>query len=367
MIYKPDILFLQEIDLAKYKTFWVPICVKLGLESHFSTYPGKHHGLVVAYSKKHFILKEKNEFFYDGLPTSANGSSLLVPMNSLETKNSGIVLALEVNKQNNSDQSSLNDKAFDTVNEGIVIATTHLYWHPFGSFVRAIQCGQLIDKVIKFSTRETSNYSQWPIFIGGDFNSSPDDLPYQFLITQPHSPSDINKTTRDIAVKSLLYLYNKYGAEKEQQEPETFKREEMVQAVDDEGVVTALDPEYIDKCIASILPFYWTENSDRTPVKYRAESLYGEHYRKVDPENSKTHNPDFHEPEFSNWAHTWQGLLDYLFLLENVEACEGDPKKRVLVKELLKMPTGSEIGEAGQPRVGEYPSDHLCLMATVEI
>lgn len=355
--YKPDILFLQEIDKAKYNSFWVPICNKLGLEAHFSTYPDKHHGLVIAYKAKYFALKEKKEIFYDGLPTASDGTSSLVPMNSLLTKNTGVIVALEIKK----DETCTHE----TNNEGIVIATTHLYWHPFGSFVRAIQCGQLIRQTMLFTQTE---YARWPILLGGDFNSSPDDLPYQFLMTQPTNTSILNRTAREIAEKSLQYLCSRYGAEKEQQEPDTFKMAEIVTKVDDEGHVVGIDSKYVDKCIESVIPFYWLGGtSEVSEHRYRVESVYGEHYRKVDPANSTTHNPEFHEPEFSNWAHAWRGLLDYIFLIENIDAVKSDLRRKVVVKELLKMPTGEEMGDAGQPRVGEYPSDHLCLMATVEI
>lgn len=107
----------------------------------------------------------------------------------------------------------------------------------------------------------------------------------------------------------------------------------------------------------------------------RAVSLYSVAYHKVHPENSGLDN-ERGEPEISNWAHTWRGLLDYMFMIRNwefddrteIDTLEDfENSNNIKIRGLLRMPPGSEMSTHGQPHVGEYPSDHLCLLSEVEL
>lgn len=109
----------------------------------------------------------------------------------------------------------------------------------------------------------------------------------------------------------------------------------------------------------------------------RAISLYSVGYGKVHPENAGSDNSRG-EPEISNWAHTWNGLLDYLF---HFKKWEFDDKRQVdsldmfekengvKIRALLRMPGKNEMEKFGhgQPHTGEYPSDHLTMVADLEL
>lgn len=107
----------------------------------------------------------------------------------------------------------------------------------------------------------------------------------------------------------------------------------------------------------------------------RAISLYSMAYREIDPENSGLDN-DRNEPFFSNWAHTWRGLLDYIFFVKewdvksdhrNIDSIPAfERENKVRLDKLLKLPHPKEMGP-GQPRENEYPSDHLCLIAQISL
>lgn len=397
--YSPDILFLQEIDQARFKDFWKPLCFKLGLDSYFSTYPGKQHGLVIAFNKSMFVLKEKKEIWYDSL--HLDGFQMRPA-----TKNTGIIAALEVKTPDEPVNYSTDSQATDlektktdetlrqellnVASEGMIIATTHSYWHPFGSFERAIQCGQLLQESFAFSQAQgNSQYKHWPIILAGDFNSTPDDLPYQFLIKQPRSVNDLNKKAIDIAAKSLAYLYGKtqfvktvqppkQEGEEEEPFPIPMKKEDIVLSENEDGLVTEISSDYVNLCLEAVLSLYSLDgrsssnlssaNLNNKPIDRTVQSIYGSYYKEVDIDNAKKYLPEFGEPEFSNWAHAWRGLLDYIFIVQETDQAIDD-KRKVIVKELLKLPKGSEMGKepSGQPRIGQYPSDHLCLMATIEI
>lgn len=92
-------------------------------------------------------------------------------------------------------------------------------------------------------------------------------------------------------------------------------------------------------------------------------SCYGHSYRRVDAENI---DETYHEPWFSNWAAKWEGLLDYIFVLDQGEGTEKEMITRnTNVLDLLRMPRKNEMGP-GEPREGRFPSDHLALMVNLE-
>lgn len=107
----------------------------------------------------------------------------------------------------------------------------------------------------------------------------------------------------------------------------------------------------------------------------RAISLYAVGYKHVHPENAGLDN-DSGEPEISNWAETWRGLLDYIFFVKNWNGTDRSSVDKIDVFErengikirgLLRMPPGEEMTKHGQPHEGEYPSDHLSMMCEIEL
>ena len=87
-------------------------------------------------------------------------------------------------------------------------------------------------------------------------------------------------------------------------------------------------------------------------------SLYSEGLKLCQPDNAVN---AFGEPPFTNWAQGYRETLDYLFLVD-----EESGKDTVRLTGLLKMPRKDEMGE-GEPQEGRFPSDHVCLIAEVEL
>lgn len=354
--YNPDILFLQEVDGIQYEPFWKEKLFKrLGLDSIYSTFSEKKpHGLVIAYRSSIFELEKQTSIKYD----SVQGPFVT----NLETKNSGVVLSLKIKSRGDNDAKEFNKT------KGIIVATTHLYWHPNGSFQRALQFGQFLKEISHYIEHE---YTKWPVIIGGDFNSSPDDLPYGFLMRNFKTPKDLDEKSRYLVERSLNHLFSEHGFCLQYISHDEKKKEEIVESVvtittkKGPKQVSILKPEYVDECISEMLKLFASSYKNFKGFTYKPISVYGTYYELVDEPNTKAHEV-FKEPEFSNWAHAWRGLLDYIFVFQ-YESTEFKPYDPVIVHELLKMPLGLDMGDHGQPRINEYPSDHLCLMSTLEI
>lgn len=303
---------MQEVDEVKVESYWAPLLKDLGLVCKFHTFPKKPHGALIAYRESLLSLVDEVRISYD----DDMDHSDILQLNT--TRNTGFAVALQFRRDVTEGET-----------KGVIIGNSHLFWHPDGSYERARQLGVLALELEKFGKK----FEHWPILLGGDFNSSPDDIPYTFLIKRPAQISDIPPRTLDIFKRSVAYISTK------QVDPE------------------AIEHISLEARIKSLISLY------QQIIDHDTISFYGEKYYSVHPENSLA--SDYGEPAFSNWAHSWRGLLDYIFYFKpkNLKT----PQVRAL--QLLRMPLPTEMGEEpnGQPREGQYPSDHLCIMATLSI
>ncbi|ANB13274.1 Ngl2p [Sugiyamaella lignohabitans] len=316
--YLPDVLCMQEVDTDHTKAFWHPLLESFGHENVFTTFPGKKHGLSISYSKKKFRLVDQATVFYDefyikGVPVMA------------KTRNNGMLVALE-----------LIDDRGEPKGTGIIVTNCHMFWHPKGSYERTRQLAILMTEAIKFKDKYN-----WPVLLGGDYNSECFDTPY--ICATSKRPVVLDEESKAILLESVSILRPKFG-----------KDLVKVESVNGDG----------QEEIESLVQYF-------NNLPYKATSVYGSAYMSVHPEN--IHPRSEGEPNFSNWAHAWRGLLDYIFVLENKNQTPSKEPSRVSpevkVLELLRLPLRDEMGPepSGQPRKGQYPSDHLCIMAKLEI
>ncbi|ODV86568.1 hypothetical protein CANARDRAFT_230382 [[Candida] arabinofermentans NRRL YB-2248] len=330
--YDCDIMCLQEVDFIQFNNYWKVQLAKLGYLSKYYRSGDKNHGVCIFYKEKLFNLVDTSFIDYDREETG-NISPRTI------TKNVGLLVGLQL--------KSNPDKC-------IVIGTTHLFWHPFGTYERTRQTYLVLSKTKEFVKRIQTLHPHitktWKIF-AGDFNSQPFDSPYLSITSKPISYD--NRCKRVIAC-STSFQFSKLrggdGAEDEEDPvPESFdatqEQLDMVQQMQD---------------LHNKLPL-------------RAISMYSVAYKTVDEKNAGVDN-DRGEPFFSNWAYTWRGLLDYIFLIKDWEPTETnkdvdsleqlESEEGVILKSLLKLPHADEMN-LGQPREGEYPSDHLALIAEI--
>lgn len=345
--YNCDVLCMQEMDCINYERFWEPKLKDLGYESMFNHSPGKTHGIAIFFKSDTFERIDSLKITYDSVTTGD-----IEPRTT--TQNVAMLVALRVKKYPNC---------------AILVGTTHLFWHPFGTYERTRQTYILLSKCKEFGAKVQSLYSNikhvWK-FLAGDFNTQPYDSPYLSLTRKPVTYDDRCKRVISCAT-SFQFSKSRDGGSTEDEEGGNIEKHGENQPKDpvpDSFVATKEQLQLVDKMQA-------LHNS----LSARAVSLYSVAYKRVDPENAGLDNAR-NEPFFSNWAHTWRGLLDYIFVVRSwnkTENCEKidnletfEDQSRLILEKLIKMPHPKEM-DKGIPRSHEYPSDHLCLIAELSL
>lgn len=307
--YDCDIVCFQEVDEG---SLLISALADLGYTTNFHKHASKRHGLMIAFKK---ILFQKNTFRfinYDGVKQLPN---------SVETLNVGQIMALDF-------LPLVVEKYPYLQSKSVLIGTNHLYWHPNGCYERTRQTAiakqemHAFERDLKAISPESSFYK----FFAGDFNLEPFDPPYLLMRNLGCTDKD-----RKVLYDSINWFQNRIDSEDEQLQ---FKQ--------------PADCDYVD-------PVPMVEAVEQAHAKTNIEVHSAlECYSRVDSENSQHHG----EPLYSNWAHAWRGLLDYIFIM-------GTPNYRVV--EVLRMPPAKELGDEGLPQLHKYPSDHLSVAATIEL
>lgn len=402
--YNSDILCLQEVDYIQYKSFWKLELKNLGYSSQYYREGNKNHGVAIFYKFDKFVYKHSSFINYDKEKTGDFPPTAL-------TRNVGMMVYLEF-------PESVHEK-HPSLGAGIIVGTTHLFWHPYGTAERTRQTCVVLQKMKEFTRILNSLYGQdkklYRLF-AGDFNSQPYDSPYLSITAKPTTYTD---RAKNVLGRSLAH---KWDVSKEIKEDEGNEDEDEVQEdeddkndedekkdVDDkkdedekkdddkrnesnqgkgeeakENEVQESDDEDSPvpktfKFSPEILNKIHSLENLHNDLDMRAISLYSVGYHFIHKENAGLDN-NRNEPFFSNWAHTWRGLLDYIFVIsdwnkkesfaETVDTLEQVEKENhVKLLSLLRLPTTDEMGPepSGQPRAGQYPSDHLCIIAKIEL
>ncbi|CAK7902856.1 RNA exonuclease Ngl2p [[Candida] anglica] len=366
--YNPDILCLQEVDFVQYNSFWKSEFDKLGYDSKYHRAGTKNHGLALVYRRTIFV----NNHHLAHIQYDKEKSGKLSP--SCVTQNIGLLACLDFTPQMRSKYPKLRN--------GLIVGTTHLFWHPFGTYERTRQTYVILKKFKEF--RDTLNTlngegSSWYSFFAGDFNSQPFDTPYLSITSKPVKYKGRGPLVLGCSL-SYQYSSSRGIVDDEDNDDSTPAEEEEGGNVEKYGKNQPTDPvpdtfEFTDEQRQKVEDMEALHNS----LDMRAISLYSAGYHLVDPKNAGIDN-DRKEPFFSNWAHTWRGLLDYIFIIsswnqvddysERIDSVQDiESEHGVKLLKLLQLPLPEEMGPepSGQPRIGQYPSDHLCLMAEVAL
>lgn len=345
--YDCDILCLQEVDFVQYKAFWRPELEKLGYNTKYNRGADKNHGVSIFYKASLFNLIDTSYIDFDNEKTGNIEPRTI-------TKNVGLMLGLAL--KNN--PSKL-----------ITIGTAHLFWHPFGTYERTRQTYVVLAKSKEFERRIQVLHPKitkiWNFF-AGDFNAQPVYSPYLSITSKPVSYGEKCKRVL-LCSTSFQYSSLRNGGSGEEEEGgniEKYGENQPKHPVPDTFDAT----EEQEKLVKDMIELH-----NKLPL--RAISLYSVGYKEVDPKNAGIDN-ERNEPYFSNWAHTWRGLLDYIFFIRDwdlstdcrkVDTLENfEHENGVRIEKLLKVPHPDEMGP-GQPRENEYPSDHLCLVAEISL
>ncbi|GEQ72864.1 hypothetical protein JCM33374_g6552 [Metschnikowia sp. JCM 33374] len=331
--YEPDILCLQEVSRDGEFLPWKIRLEQIGYESLFFAHGRNQHGLAVAYKSGLFSeLAHKCVGYRD--------QDMLNLIDPVTTNHSAVLVALKL-KSIDRIGSSIGSK------NGIIIGTTQLSPFQAASYERTRQAGILLNEVKSFSDGLGCG-SSFNTVLAGDFNSTPNDAAYISLTSRPLK---FNGITKKLLGNSIC----------RNPKHEKFNFDPNIR------IPSSLRTQALQK-IAKIQNFH-------NKIGIRATSVYNLAHRwslknKV--------GAQFTEPKFSFWGSRWQGLVDYIFLIERcgaildstneTESDAGELSCANIIS-VLDTPTISDMKsiDSALPAIGKFPSDHLCLMAEAEL
>ncbi|KAG6888679.1 hypothetical protein C0995_006669 [Termitomyces sp. Mi166 len=323
-----DILCLQEVDrLEKI----IPALNKAGYAYHYAAGPGKKHGCLIAFKEQLYTMISTKTILYDVEEVRNDGDDAARRGRSFDTKNIGSMVSL---------QSNTKGKA-----EGVIVATTHLFWHPRYTYERARQAGILVRETNKF--RKELDVEHWPCIISGDFNFAPDDIAYSLLVGDSILPEQ--KDTL-----SPSYVVHRSVDPSVPRDPKPDAGEGNEESGDPDKVITSARAATPSDGLLSR-----TELSEFFTRIPRLRSAYDVGLAKVkDLGDLQTFGSRAtlasdrrgrHEPEYTSYTYYWKTTLD--------------PADRQSSVVALLSPHRTKDLERGLPQAGVSSSDHVSLAA----
>ncbi|GAC98908.1 hypothetical protein PHSY_006503 [Pseudozyma hubeiensis SY62] len=132
-------------------------------------YRQKQHGLLVAWRRDLFgeSAHRRLTLDLDAESVAAAGEPIRTACSRV-TRNVGLIVALRAS-------------ATATSSPGLIVATTHLFWHPMHAYERARQSGILVRKLQEFRNELGEEWQSAPCILAGDFNDQPHSATYHLL------------------------------------------------------------------------------------------------------------------------------------------------------------------------------------------
>ncbi|KAJ7492540.1 Endonuclease/exonuclease/phosphatase [Mycena latifolia] len=328
-----DILCLQEVDSLEKL---LPVLAAAGYNHHYAAGPGKKHGCLIAF-KDNYTKLEERLIHYDEQHVRSEGDENTRRGSSFRTRNIGSLVAL---------------KNLSHDGEGVVIGTTHLFWHPKYTYERARQAGILIREITKF--RSDLHLEHWPCVIAGDFNFSPDDCGYSLLVGD-----QLNSDHRD-----RLQISRVVHVSIDPTVPPTVvgaPAEDENEAVDPDRVITNARPAVPADGLLSDSELVSLFSSANVVQSAYDEGLRQHKEKSVDFRtfgnrmSLSSTTKGSHEPEYTSYTHYWKTVLDYIFILTH----------RPAVVSGLLAPHAAKDLDPGLPQKGVSGSDHISLCAEI--
>ncbi|KAF8078530.1 Endonuclease/exonuclease/phosphatase [Lyophyllum atratum] len=352
-----DVLCLQEVDRLEKL---LPALENAGYAHNYAAGPGKMHGCLIAFKEELYTMLSAKTIHYDAEEIRSDGDEKGRRGKSFHTRNIGSLVSLQ---------------SKSAENEGVIIATTHLFWHPrYVTYERARQTGILVREAVRF--RAELERDHWPCIISGDFNFAPDDPAYSLLVGDALLPDQeqrlLSSHVVHVSVDPAVLETPKAVAEEGNEE-----------AADPDRIITNARPATQEDGLLS--PAELVEFFSRIP---KLRSVYDTGLGKVKDlgglqtfSSTVTVDPPrrgSHEPAYTSYTHYWKTVLgssspisfsiclimthlvcaqDYIFVLDPVD-------RRSTVVALL-APHRTEDLDPGLPQKGISSSDHVSLAADI--
>ncbi|KAK2461845.1 hypothetical protein APHAL10511_006308 [Amanita phalloides] len=333
---QPDIMCLQEVDRLEKLA---PTLEKAQYSCVYRISPGKRHGCLIAYKRALFTQISDHLVNYDQEEVRATGDERVRQGRSFRTRNIGIIVAL---------------KSIDNDCRGIIVATTHLFWHPKYAYERARQAGIFMREILKFKLATRTRH--WPCIIAGDFNFAPNDPAYALIVGDLLWPEQLARiedsrvvhvSVDPAALKTKNFIVSDNGEGEEDVDPDREITNARM-ATESDGLLTIAElySLYDGIRLNSVydIGLRRSKNFSQNGLKTfgdRFPLLFG--------------RPGNYEPEYTSYTHYWKTVLDYIFFLDAEES-----QCQVLG---LLAPHLEENLEPGLPQQGICGSDHISLVA----
>ncbi|KDQ63641.1 hypothetical protein JAAARDRAFT_169698 [Jaapia argillacea MUCL 33604] len=386
------ILCLQETDRLP---SLLPFLSSLSYTSH--TYrkgtESKKHGCLIAWREADWVEVASKGVWYDDEDVRGDVEMQGVTNGVTNLNGTG-------EKQEESNPQSRKGSSFKTKNvanlvalsstsnpsSGIIIATTHLFWHPKYTYERTRQTGILLRESLKF--RSQINPS-WPVVIAGDFNHPPSDPSYSLLFNQPLTPEDEQRLEwsrvvhvsldPSVALTSRPPVANGEAegeeaggeggdgeeggeGEGEEEDPDmiiTHARKPTPQ----DGLLSTPELHSLFSPQPSIKSAY--EEGLKTYLASQTPSEGIEKFRTFgDRADIGEGRKGRYEPEYTSYTHWWKATLDYIFIIDPPPSPRTNTETSSHITGLLKPLSATDLAPL-LPRKGLSGSDHLSLMAEI--
>ncbi|PVU87882.1 hypothetical protein BB559_005849 [Furculomyces boomerangus] len=247
------------------------------------------------------------------------------------------------NKNDNDNQISSSSGA------KIIIANTHLFWKPEGSFERLLQMILLLNECKKAISKHSPHCQ---LVLCGDFNTTPDDALYSLLTKQ--KPFELTENDIEQLLpcsyedeKDFVNIENDIGDGSESPDVLDIKEFEKEQQEAD-----AIYKNDLNR-VQNILQMF---NNDFGSMTFK--SLYGA-YSDVDPSHSSNDKWQG-EPLYTNYT-KWKGTLDYIMTLARTD--QENTSFFLEHQDILSLPPQKHL-EPGLPN-NNFSSDHISLLAEI--
>ncbi|THH34136.1 hypothetical protein EUX98_g191 [Antrodiella citrinella] len=319
-----------------------PVLKEAGYNHVYKAGPQKKHGCLIAFRSEVLELYAQKQIPYDDHEVHPD-APVTTPFvkrcgSSFRTKNIANLVALK----------------WKDSEDGVIVATTHLFWHPSYTYERTRQAAILLREVSRF--RHGLGKDNWPCIVAGDFNFAPDDPAYSLLVGDALSPRqssrlDVSRVVHHTIDPNVPITTKKMmgedegGAEGEEKDPDRIIVNAR-KAVPDDGLLT--DEQLREICTRAGQAFSAYDRGLSQDKTIDAELLFGS---RVPLERGKQGAA---EPVWTSYTHFWKVVLDYIFVL--------DPKRDVTVVGVA-APHPTKDLDPGLPRKGVCASDHISLCA----
>ncbi|KAJ7038106.1 Endonuclease/exonuclease/phosphatase [Mycena alexandri] len=311
-----DIMCLQEVDSLEKL---LPTLEAAQYNYHYVAGPGKKHGCLI------------RVIYYDEQHVRSEGDEKVRRGSSFRTRNIGSIVAL---------------KNISNEGEGVVIGTTHLFWHPKYTYERTRQAGILIREITKF--RSELHLENWPCMIAGAQTT----LPTPFLVG-----GQLNAEQRDrLEISRVVHVSIDPTV------PPTTKAapvDDESGAVDPDRVITnARSAVHTDGLLSDseLVSLFSSANVVRSTydegLKMHTQASPGFPTFGDRMSLSRT-SKGYYEPEYTSYTHYWKA--HYIFILTDRPAVVGGLLAPHIVKDLVP----------GLPQKGISGSDHISLCADI--